>query len=154
MNSEEIVIICSCSKQKLSNPAPAKYLYQGVLFKKIKKLAQYKKLDFRILSAKYGILNPNELIKPYDKTIKSKRDIINLRKKIMSAVKKIETDYSLIILIMGKKYRMVFEPFLNNPKYKMIYDSRGIGGLTAKVKEYTNKPLDNMIKNTISCNVT
>ena len=151
-STRKILIITSCTAKKLKDEAPAKYLYQGVLFKKIKKLADYNKLDFKILSAKYGLLDGNQIVKPYDKTVKCKEDILRLRKKVLPELKALENKYDLIVLIMGKKYREVIKPLYNN-KYRMIYDSKGIGSLISKINSYSRKPFDTMLNDLELCSM-
>lgn len=150
----KILVITGCTAKKLSFGAPAKNLYQGVLFKKIKKLVDYNQLDFMILSAKYGLIHANEIIEPYNKTLKSKSDILELRKMVIPKLKVIELNYDLIIIIMGKKYRDVLSPLFNDNKYKMVYDERGIGGLTSKINEYLKYPLNKMLNDLKSCEIS
>lgn len=154
IDSNNILVICGCSKEKRSNPAPAQYLYQGTLFKKIKKLVDYKRLSFKILSAKYGLIDPSKKIKPYDETLRYKSEILDLRKNVIPRMEKLQEKYSLIILVMGKKYREVFTPLFNNKKYKMIYDSLGIGSLLARINNYINSPLGVMLSDLVLCEIS
>ena len=93
LDPQKILVITSCTSTKLRYAAPAKNLYQGVLFRKIKKIVNYNSFDFKILSAKYGILDSNDIIKPYEKELKTKKDIIKLRKIVIPYLKNIEKDY-------------------------------------------------------------
>ena len=155
LDPHKILVITSCTSSKLNYAAPAKSLYQGVLFRKIKKIVNYNNLDFKILSAKYGILDANDIIKPYEKELKNKKDILELRKRVIPNLKSIEEDYELIIIIMGKKYREVLEPlFISKSKYKMIYDKRGIGGLTSKINFYLKSPIKKMLSELIPCKIS
>ena len=154
MHDKKILVISGCTAKKLLYAAPAKNLYQGVLFKKIKKLVTYNQLDFMILSAKYGLIYGNDIIKPYNKTLKNKNDILKLRKRVIPKLKVIELNYDLIIIIMGKKYRGVLSPLFNDNKYKMIYDQRGIGGLTAKLNKLIKNPLDRIVKELTPCKIS
>jgi len=154
IDSRYILVICGCSKEKLSNPAPAQYLYQGKLFKKIKKLVDYKRLSFKILSAKYGLIDPSKMINPYDETLRYKSDILDLRKIVIPKMEELQSKYSLIILVMGKKYREVFKPLFKINKYKMIYNSIGIGSLLAKINNYINSPLKVMLSDLVSCEIS
>lgn len=154
MSTKKTLLLTSCSSKKLSTSAPAKFLYQGVIFKKIKKIAKNNHFDFKIISAKYGLLNSNEIIKPYDKSIKNKEDILQLREIVIPKLKSIQNDYDLIIIIMGEKYRQVIKPALIESKYKMIHDTRGIGGLTSRLNKYLRNPIDKMLKDLVSCKIS
>jgi len=64
-----MVCFIACSKSKSPYPCKAKLLYKGSLFKKAFKLATLKKYEVYILSAKYGLLEPEEQISPYTVTL-------------------------------------------------------------------------------------
>lgn len=60
-----LVLIACCAK-KASTPQPAASLYQSQLFRKSVAYAEAKQLPWAVLSAKHGLLLPNESIAPYD----------------------------------------------------------------------------------------
>lgn len=68
------LLITGCSKKKSETPGMAKKVYKGNLFRKCLELATKWNYDLLILSAKYGLLNPNDMIHPYEKVIKSKKE--------------------------------------------------------------------------------
>ena len=68
------VVLVACSKTKLNTPAHAQALYKGQLFEKSKAYAKQLVEDgeadaWYILSAKHGLVEPNEILEPYDKTL-------------------------------------------------------------------------------------
>lgn len=63
------VVLVACCGEKLKHPAPAKDLYQSPLFKKSRSYAEKFGDEWYILSAKYGVVTPNEIIAPYDLTL-------------------------------------------------------------------------------------
>ncbi|MHA1671974.1 MAG: DUF6884 domain-containing protein [Promethearchaeota archaeon] len=152
MLNQQIVIITGCSVKKLTKKAPASELYQGVVFKKVKDLAKLLKLDFMTLSAKYGLLYGSEIIEPYDVVIKNKTDILKLQEIVIPQLVQIEKKYSLIILIMGKNYRAVIAPRFG-AKYKMIHDSKGIGGLTSRLNRYLKNSLQILLNDLENCRI-
>ena len=61
------IILITCVAPKLKNPAPAKELYQGTLFTELLAYAEAEKPDYQfILSGKYGLLQLDQRIAPYD----------------------------------------------------------------------------------------
>ena len=70
-----ILIITSCSKNKASRPMQAKNLYEGQFFKGVKHFSENFGFDLAILSAKYGLISSNQVIKPYNKKIQKKNEI-------------------------------------------------------------------------------
>lgn len=66
------IVLVGCGKEKLAHPAPAKELYSGQLFKKARAYAERHGDAWRIISAKYSLLQPDEVIAPYDETVSGK----------------------------------------------------------------------------------
>lgn len=60
------VILVGCGKQKLSHRARAKDLYTGPLFKKARAYAEQFGDEWAILSARHGLVMPDDVIEPYD----------------------------------------------------------------------------------------
>ncbi|KKK42994.1 hypothetical protein LCGC14_1346110 [marine sediment metagenome] len=118
-----------------SDPAPAIELNQGQLFRSIKNLVAQNNFDLKILSGKYGILEPDQIIKPYNQKIKTQADIIREREEIIIKLCQIWRDYDIILVIMGGKYRQVIQPFFDN-KFYVVFNKRGIGGYLSVVSRY------------------
>ena len=66
----------SCCKQKKSYACPAKELYTSTLFNLQYTYAEYRADHIYILSAKYGLLLPEQIIEPYELKL-SNSDYIN-----------------------------------------------------------------------------
>lgn len=61
------VFIIACCYKKLDKKAEAKDLYISNLFKASRSLAEsYPVSEWWIVSAKYGLVHPNQVIEPYD----------------------------------------------------------------------------------------
>lgn len=71
MKIERRVVLISCCGLKAPRPLPAKDLYQSTLFKLSREWAETLKYEWAILSAKLGLVFPEQVIKPYDFTLKS-----------------------------------------------------------------------------------
>lgn len=110
-------------------------LNQGQLFKGIRKLATQNLFDLKILSGRYGLLEPDQIIEPYNQKIKTKADIIRVREMINPKITQIWMAYDIIIVIMGNYYREVIKPFFDN-KFYVVYDRRGIGGYKSLIVHY------------------
>lgn len=67
------IVLVGCGKTKLSHAAPAKDLYTGPLFKKARAYAERVGDAWRILSARYCLLNPERVIEPYEATLPQKK---------------------------------------------------------------------------------
>lgn len=62
--------LVGCGKGKLERAARARDLYTGALFRKASAYCSANYAVWFILSAKHGILEPNEVIDPYDLSLK------------------------------------------------------------------------------------
>ncbi len=142
---KKILVIAGCSYKKLLNPAPAIDLNQGQLFKAIRKLTIQNNFDLKILSGKYGLLEPDQFIEPYNQKIKTRADIVRIREIINPKITQIWIDYDMIIVIMGKNYREVLKPFFNN-KFYVVYDRRGIGGYKSLIANYLKLPTHQLLQ--------
>ena len=63
------IYLVSCVSQKQPSPAPARDLYTSSLFSKASAYADSTGQPWFILSAKYGLVHPDEVIAPYDLTL-------------------------------------------------------------------------------------
>ena len=125
------VIIIGCSKKKLSRSAKAKELYQGTLFKRGVALAEQDGRPWYILSGKYGLLDPDEIIDPYDSFID-----MDLRKAEELLTKK----FNSIHAICGSVYMAWL--------YKMVPDpSHLVGGALLNVQNPGSGMLANLYNN-------
>jgi len=145
MSKKQICIIAGCSQKKLPYKAPAIELNQGQLFRSIRKLAIKNNFDMKILSGKYGLLDPATIIEPYNQKIRSKKDILDISLKISDKINQVIKDYDKIIVIMGSDYRKVLEPFFNE-KFIVVFDKRGIGGYLQLVSKFNAMPVKKLIQ--------
>ncbi|MDN5852962.1 MAG: hypothetical protein L0K86_08960 [Actinomycetia bacterium] len=61
------ILLVSCVKTKLAEPAAAKDLYVSALFRKARAYAERRAVRWLILSAEYGLVAPDEWITPYER---------------------------------------------------------------------------------------
>lgn len=61
--------LVSCVARKLPRSAPAKDLYTSDLFRKMRGLVEAREWPWFILSAQYGLVDPERVIEPYEKTL-------------------------------------------------------------------------------------
>ena len=65
------VAIVGCGKSKLAEPARARDMYTGPLFRAARAYAEEFD-EWRIASARYGLLRPEQIIRPYNDKLKPK----------------------------------------------------------------------------------
>jgi hypothetical protein len=134
---KNVLIITACSKNKLgcdpSTYVPAKEMYQGTLFKKVKSYADAMDFDYRIISAEYGLIKPDQFIEGYNKKLRTNGDIENIRPSIESKIKEEISQYDKIVVIAGEKYREVLENVFDERFF--FVKAKGIGDLVSIVSK-------------------
>lgn len=109
------IVLISCVKKKLPYKTKAKDLYVSSLFKK--NLAFARSLQpnkIFILSAKYGLVNLEEELEPYEFTLNtmSAPEIKNWAERVKGQMKeKINFENDMIVFLAGEKYRRYLVPF-------------------------------------------
>ena len=63
------IILVGCGKTKRAIPTSAKRLYCGPLFSARRRYAEESGHRWFVLSAKYGVIPPDDVVSPYDVTI-------------------------------------------------------------------------------------
>ena len=71
MEIRRTICVIACSKSKRNYACPARLLYIGTAFKQSVKFAESKGLKWFVLSAKYGIVQPETIIAPYEQTLQA-----------------------------------------------------------------------------------
>lgn len=104
-----LVQSCSATKQKVENPVRALDLYDGYFFKIIKKASRSDQLqsglDILIISAKHGVVDPDDEIGYYDQRMDVERAQELNHDIVKSLVKSIEgKEYEKIWVNLGKDY--------------------------------------------------
>lgn len=129
LKNKEILILTSCSAKKKKTPERMRAidLYNGDLFNLVKKFVKRNKFTFRIISAKYGLISPDEEIEYYNKKIENNEDIKKLQKLVNPKLNKLINNYDMILVIMGEDYKKIIDP-LKNDKFIYFFDKRGLGG--------------------------
>ncbi len=133
------LIILACSDKKKKNPGllPAIERYDGYFFKIIKKMMRNGKfpssVDILILSAEYGLIKPDTLIRYYDRRM-DKRRAMELRPKVMEKLKEIAKRYDEIFVCLGKDYLECIRGIENFANVK--YANGKIGEKGRELKEW------------------
>ena len=108
------VALVSCVKAKLPTPAPAGDLYTSQLFRGLRRYATTHSDRWFILSAEYGLLRPDEVVAPYERTLNrmrshERRDWADrVERQLLESLPR---DAEVLILA-GKRYREHIDPFL------------------------------------------
>jgi cytoplasmic iron level regulating protein YaaA (DUF328/UPF0246 family) len=132
--------LVSCGKNKVNYETEAKNLYAGDLFKKSRKYSETNHDEWFILSALYGLLDPNKVIEPYDKTLlnATKAESIEWAESVFNSIKEKYTNDAVIYIYAGAAYRKFLQPLLEGGGYKVEIPLQGLG-IGQQLAWYKNK---------------
>lgn len=105
--SRKSLFLVSCVKSKLDRPAFAKDIYTSNFFNLARKLVEKNRADWRILSAKYGLLDPDRLIQPYELTLNA-MTIADRRlwaAQVWHDLSPLISNYQRVVVLAGLPYR-------------------------------------------------
>ena len=124
---------CSATKEPVDTPVPAIDLYDGYFFKIIKKALRADQfqpgLDIIIISAKHGVVEPEEKIGYYDQRMDTER-AEELKKKVVNSIngKVSENGYDKVWVNLGKDYLPAIDGIQNKVDVPVeIIEGSGIG---------------------------
>ena len=108
--------LVSCVKTKRNTCASAKDLYVSPWFRKARAFVEKTGDPWRILSAEYGLLHPDQEVRPYERTLNAMR-IKERRAWATGVLAHIETcldGVDTVVFLAGQRYREFLEPALRS----------------------------------------
>jgi len=139
------IYLLSCTKTKEKRRCSAKQMYsKSALFKLMWDYAETAKAKkIYILSAKYGVLSPDDLIDPYDMTLKT---MSSKEKKVWAYDAYVNLTHRKvkrgdnIIFLAGEDYSKYLDIAFKKNDYKTIHPLKGLG--MGKRMEFMKKELN------------
>ncbi len=127
----KIGLIASGS-QKLKYPAPAQDIYTSTLFTKSRQWAEQHCEYWYILSPKYGLLEPNKVIEPYNLIFNdmNKSERWHWSSTIMQALARQTQPSDRLVLLAGQIYREYLLQPLNFKGYTLEIPLAGLDVVT------------------------
>ena len=118
--SQRIALV-SCVKQKRSSAAPARDLYVSELFRGLRRYAEARADAWHILSAEHGLLHPDQVVAPYERTLNTMRKPERLAwaARVQRQLVDVLPASAEVILLAGARYRENIEPFLRGRGYEV-----------------------------------
>jgi hypothetical protein len=122
------VALVSCVKSKRSSPAPAKDLYTSPLFRLLRRYAEANADSWFILSAEHGLVGPNQILAPYEKTLNKARkdERIEWARKVQSSLEDHLPPGADVIVLAGARYREHLVPFLQSRGHRVTVPLEGL----------------------------
>ena len=106
--------LVSCVKTKRSEPVPAKDLYVSDWFRKTRAYVEKTGCPWRILSAQYGLIHPEEDIRPYEKTLNNMpvAERCAWARGVLAKIEPCLDGVDTVVFFAGERYREFLEPEL------------------------------------------
>ncbi len=110
------VYLVSCVSKKRSSTAPAKDLYLSDWFIKARNFVEARDCSWFILSAEHGLVAPDELLEPYEKTLNtmSVSDRRGWAEKVISQMSETMPKAKHVVFLAGQRYREFLVDHLRN----------------------------------------
>lgn len=127
---KEKVGLMATARKKSDIPQPVVDFYKSPLFKKSLSYARMHYDRFYFYNAKDGFLLPNQIMEPYDVSIKtfSAREKRNWAKKVITGLAQYESPENAVIYLHGGfVYRKYLQPELQKHGFEFIVPLKGMG---------------------------
>ena len=101
------VYLVSCVGGKFPKPTIAKDLYTSAWFKKARHFVESKSCPWFVLSAEFGLVSPERIISPYEKTLNT-MPISDRRKwaeMVNSQIEAVAPQLAVAVFLAGQRYR-------------------------------------------------
>jgi cytoplasmic iron level regulating protein YaaA (DUF328/UPF0246 family) len=137
------VALVSCVKSKRNSETPARDMYTSSLFTKMRRYAEQHAEAWFILSAEHGVLAPDELVAPYEKTLNKmiKAERLVWAERVQQQIIQVLLPGTKVIFLAGKRYREDIVPFLTSKGFSVEVPMQGlaIGSQLSWLNRYTHK---------------
>ena len=106
--------LISCVSKKRPSAAEAKDLYYSALFAKSRKFIEQRCDSWFILSAKYGLVEPADVIEPYEETLnkKSLRKRVEWADRVWTVLRQRLRPDDHVTILAGERYRESLVPLM------------------------------------------
>ena len=137
------VALISCVKTKRPTPAPAGELYTSQLFRALREYALARSDVWYVLSAEHGLVAPDQVIEPYERTLNTmaKADRLAWAERVKQQLLACLTPGAEVTLLAGARYREHVEPFLRVQGHPVVVPLQGlaIGKQLQKLKRSADR---------------
>ena len=122
------IALVSCVKQKRDSAAPARDLYLSQLFRGLRHYAETQADAWYILSAEHGVLRPEQVVGPYERTLNTmpKRERLAWAERVQQQLLELLPADAEVILLAGLRYREEIEPFLRKRGFPVSVPLEGL----------------------------
>ena len=140
------IALVACVKSKCDQPKPAGRLYNSAWFRKARTYARQRCDAWLILSAKHGVLSPDNEIAPYEETLNnfSAQERREWSSRVLQELSEVLSPEDEVVILAGRKYR----EYLTGPLKEEVanvsvpMEGLGIGEQLQFLKERNSKNIE------------
>jgi hypothetical protein len=124
----ERVTFVSCVGKKRMSACAAKDIYESAWFLKARAFAERAGHPWFILSAEHGLLHPDAVVEPYERTLNTmaKRDRLTWAEGVMRQVQAELPDLKHATILAGDRYREFLTPMLKDRGVRVEVPMQGL----------------------------
>lgn len=128
MDKATKIFLVSCVKTKQNSACEVSQLYTSDWFQKAKEYTERHCDKWYILFAKYGLIQPDEVLEPYEETLNTKKkpERIAWAEKVISDLEKIISLQDEVTVLAGLKYREFLKPWPEVRGNKVVIPLEGL----------------------------
>ena len=121
--------LISCVAAKTSTPSPARALYTSPWFRKARAWVEGQGAEYRILSAEHGLVDPDAVVAPYERTLNKMRvaDRRAWAERVLGQLDALDLRGRQVIFLAGKRYREFLSPALQGQGVVVSVPMVGLG---------------------------
>lgn len=131
-------------KSKRASPAPARDLYTSALFRGLRAYAEANTDAWYILSAEHGLVRPETVLAPYEKTLNrmGRADRERWAAEVRARLLDVLPPSGEVIMLAGERYREGLVPFLRARGFAVSIPLEGMpfGKQLQFLKEQNGRP--------------
>jgi len=123
------VALVSCVKTKRKSAAAAQDLYISPLFNGLRRYSELNSDFWYILSAEHGVLYPDQIVAPYERTLNAmpKCERLAWAERVQQQLLKVLPVGAQVIVLAGERYRQFVIPFLQHHGFSVDVPMKGLG---------------------------
>ena len=115
--------LVACVSKKRAEPCQAKYLYDSPWFHKARAYVEQQDSPWFILSAYYGLVEPETVYDPYNHTLADikERERLKWGDGVLFQLQPHMVEIEEVVFLAGKMYRKYLEPVIHQQWKKIVY---------------------------------
>lgn len=122
------VYLVSCVSKKREQACAARDLYVSDLFRKARRFAEMSRCQWFILSAEHGLVAPEQVISPYERTLNTmpSADRRSWGERVAAQLAEAVPNLSRVVFLAGKRYREYLDPHLASRGVEVSVPMKGL----------------------------